>query len=144
MKEKIKIFIIALVIGIISSYIFYYKTDNSIIVNAIDSKATIFYVGAYSNLKDAESKSNTTINSVIYKDNDIYKIIIAEYTKKEIVELMTSYFDNLGIAFSTSNIKIDSNILKIIRNYELLIPTSDQSYYNEINKSIISLLDKNN
>lgn len=143
MKHNMKIFLIALVLGIIAAYIFMYKFDNTIIVDAIDAKVTIFYVGAYNNLEAATRKKNEINNSIIYNEDGIYKVIIGVYKEKESIELMESYFDNLGIKFRTSTLKVNSSFLKLCKNYELLIPSSDTSYYENINHSLLNLLDKN-
>ena len=99
MKQNIKIFLIALIIGMVISYVFFYKFDDTLITNAIESKVTYFYIGSYNNIDEANKKKNNYKNSLIYNDNGIYKIIIGVYNKKECIELMESYFLDKGLTF---------------------------------------------
>ncbi len=80
MKQNVKIFLIALIIGGIASYLVCYKFDNTIITNAIDARVTYFYVGAYNTEEAALNKSSKYNNSIIYKENGIYKVLIGVYS----------------------------------------------------------------
>ena len=118
MKHNLKVFLIALIIGMVASYIFCYKFDNTIISKALESKATYFYVGSYNSLNEATTKKANYKNAIIYNDNGIYKIVIGIYSKKESIELMSSYF------------------------LDLLIKTSEKSYYDNINNSLLKLFNE--
>lgn len=142
MKQNVKIFLIALIIGMIASYIFCYKFDNTLITSAIESKVTYFYVGSYNNLETANNKKKNYNNAIIYNDNGIYKIIIGVYNKKDTIELMESYFIDKGITFRSATLKTDNAFLKQISNYELLIQSSDQSYYESLNNSLLKLFNE--
>lgn len=139
MKQNIKIFFIALVLGGLATYLVCYKLDTPIISNALDSKVTYFYVGSYNNLEDANNKKNKYPSSIIHEEEGIYRVIIGIYNKKECIELMESYFLDQGITFRKKEMKIGSEYLKLISNYELLITTSDKTYYNNLNNSILKL-----
>ena len=142
MKHNLKVFLIALIIGMVASYIFCYKFDNTIISKALESKATYFYVGSYNSLNEATTKKANYKNAIIYNDNGIYKIVIGNYFKKESIELMSSYFLDLNYNFRTSEIKMNNEFLKSIGNYELLIKTSEKSYYDNINNSLLKLFNE--
>jgi len=137
MKQNVKIFLIALVIGMASAFLICYKFDPAIISNAIESKITYFCVGSYNNIEEATRKQKNYANSLIYKENEIYKIIIGVYHKKESIELMESYFLDKGITFRKSELKVTSDMIKTMQNYELLITSSDKSYYENINNSLL-------
>jgi len=79
MKQNVKVFLVALLIGIVSCYIFCYKFDNTIITNALESKITYFSVGSYNSLENAANKKSNYKNALIYNDNGIYKVIIGVY-----------------------------------------------------------------
>ena len=141
MKQNVKIFMIALVLGMIVAFLISFKFKEPIAL-AINSKVTYFYVGSYNSLELANSKKNNYQNSLIYKDGNIYKIIIGVYHDKEVIELMSSYYHDLGISFYQDELKVDSSFLNNIDNYELLIKASDNSYYENINKSILKLFNE--
>lgn len=139
MKQNIKIFFTALIIGMISAFLICYKFDPTIISNALESKITYFYVGTYNNEDDAINKKNSYENALIYHKNNIYQIIIGIYSNKETMELMESYFLDKNITFYKKELKVSNEFLKDIKNYELLITSSEKSYYEEINKSLLKM-----
>jgi len=137
MKNNIKIFLIALVLGMLVSYIYCTKFDNTILTKAIESKVTYFYIGSYNNELEAENKSSRLKNSLIYNDNGIYKVIIGVYKNKDSIELMTSYFNDLGITFYKSELKINNEFIKTLSTYEALIKTNTKDNYYNINSYIL-------
>lgn len=139
MKQNVKIFIIALIIGMISAFLVCYKLEPTIISNALETKVTYFYVGSYNDLNSANNKKNNFKNAIIYNDNGIYSIIIGVYNKKESIELMESYFLDQGINFRQKEIKVSPELIKSLQNFELLITTSDKNYYESLNKSLLNL-----
>ncbi len=142
MKQNIKIFLIALVLGMIASYIFCYKFDDPLSSLALESKITYFYVGSYNNLESATAKKNNFDNAIIYNDNGIYKIVIGAYSNKESIDLMSSYFIDLGITFRTSELKVSNELLNNISSYEILIKTSEKNYYDSINNSLLKIFNE--
>lgn len=139
MKQNVKIFLIALVIGMISAFLVCYKLEPTIISNALETKVTYFYVGSYNDLTSANNKKANFNNAIIYNDNGIYSIIIGVYSKKESIELMESYFFDKGINFRKKEVKASGELIKAMRDYELLIASSDKSYYDNLNKSLLKL-----
>lgn len=142
MKQNIKIFLIALVLGMAASYIFCYKFDDPLSSFALESKVTYFYVGSYNSLDAATSKKSNYENAIIYNDSGIYKIVIGVYSSKESIELMSSYFIDSGINFRVSELKVDNTFLKNISSYEMLIKTSEKNYYDSINNSLLKLFNE--
>lgn len=139
MKQNVKIFLIALVIGMISAFLVCYKIEPTIISNALETKVTYFYVGSYNDLDSANNKKANFNNAIIYNDNGIYSIIIGVYSKKESIELMESYLFDKGINFRKKEVKASGELIKSMRDYELLIASSDKSYYDNLNKSLLKL-----
>ncbi len=142
MKQNLKIFLVALIIGIISSYYCCTKLDTTIFANALNAHVTYFYLGSYNNLEEANAKLNLVPNSFIYNENGIYKIIIGAYTKEETKELMTSYFKDKNLNFEVKDLKVNNNYLQESENYELLINSSNKSYYEELNNSLLKLFNE--
>ena len=147
MKENVKIFLVALIIGMTVAFFLSFKFQDEVVF-AINPKVTIFYVGTYNDIEVANKKSESYDNSLIYEDNGVYKIVIGVYHDDSALLLMNSYFRDLGISFYQEEIKVDTTFLKEISNYELLIKESENSYYDNINTYILELfkeyLGKNN
>lgn len=137
MKQNAKVFLIALLIGIGASYIFCYKRGDVLISNALNTKATCFYVGTYNNIEEAKNKQSNYENSIIYNEKGIYKVVIGVYTDREVIDLMASYFEDQNIKFYTKEIKITGEYINRVKNYEELIKTSSKEYYKSLNLSIL-------
>ena len=138
MKENVKIFLIALIIGMAVAFFLSYKFSDDVAF-AINPKVTYFYVGTYNNVDDANNKARNYTNSLVYEDNSLYKVVIGIYQDKGVIDLMSSYFRDQGIVFYQEEIKVDSSFLSDISNYELLILSSDAAYYESVNISILNL-----
>ena len=139
MKQNVKIFLIALGIGMISAFVVCYKIEPTIISNALETKVTYFYVGSYNDINSANNKKSNYNNALIYNSDGIYSVIIGIYNKKESIELMESYFLDKGINFRKKEVKASQELIKAMRDYELLIATSDKNYYENLNKSLLKL-----
>ena len=139
MKQNVKIFLIALGIGMISAFVVCYKIEPTIISNALETKVTYFYVGSYNDITSANNKKSNYNNALIYSNDGIYSVIIGVYNKKESIELMESYFIDKGINFRKKEVKASQELIKAMRDYELLIATSDKNYYENLNKSLLKL-----
>lgn len=139
MKQNVKIFLIALGIGMISAFVVCYKIEPTIISNALETKVTYFYVGSYNDINSANNKKSNYNNALIYSNDGIYSVIIGVYNKKESIELMESYFIDKGIDFRKKEVKASQELIKAMRDYELLIATSDKNYYENLNKSLLKL-----
>lgn len=138
MKENIKIFVIALIIGMAIAFFLSFKFQDDVAL-AINPEVTYFYVGSYNRLEDANQKAANYPNSVIYQNGSIYQIVIGVYHGTEVIALMSSYFHDQNISFYQETMKVDSSFFKDISTYELLIKSSDASYYESVNTSMLQL-----
>ena len=141
MKENIKIFLIALILGMVVAFALSYKFREPIAF-ALNPEATILYVASYNNIDTAISKQANYPNSVIYEEEGIYKIVIGIFSDKIVLDLMKSYFQDQGLTFYEEKIKTNSHFLQEINNYELLIKSSETSYYDTLNKSLLNLFNE--
>lgn len=141
MKENIKIFLIALILGMAVAFALSYKFREPIAF-ALNPEATILYVASYNNIDTATSKQASYPNSVIYEEEGIYKIVIGIFSDKIVLDLMKSYFQDQGLTFYEEKIKTNSHFLQEINNYELLIKSSETSYYDTLNKSLLNLFNE--
>ena len=141
MKENIKIFLIALILGMAVAFFLSYKFKEPI-AYALNPEVTILYVGSYNNIDTATSKQRNYPNSIIYEEEGIYKIVIGIFGDTTVLDLMKSYFHDQGLNFYEEKIKTNSTFLREIKNYELLIKSSETSYYDTLNKSILNLFNE--
>ncbi len=141
MKQNIKIFLIALVLGMGIAFLISFKFKEPIAL-AINRKATYFYVGSYNSLETANTKKANYKNSLIYQDGNIYKVVIGIYYDDEVVELMSSYYNDLGISFYQGKLEVNSDFLYNIKDLELLFKASNYDYYENVNESILNLFDE--
>lgn len=142
MKQNFKIFFIALILGLVASYIYCTNFEDHLTIFAKEETLTYFYVGSYNNLEAATNKKNNYKNAVIYNDNGVYKVIIGSYTKPESISLMRTFFADQGITFWTNELKIKNEYKNKASSYELLIKSSDKTYYDNINNSLLKLFDE--
>lgn len=141
MKENIKIFLIALILGMAVAFFLSYKFKEPI-AYALNPEVTILYVGSYNNIDTATSKQRNYPNSIIYEEEGIYKIVIGIFGDTTVLDLMKSYFHDQGLNFYEEKIKTNSAFLREINNYELLIKSSETSYYDTLNKSLLNLFNE--
>lgn len=141
MKENIKIFLIALILGMAVAFFLSYKFKEPI-AYALNPEVTILYVGSYNNIDTATSKQRNYPNSIIYEEEGIYKIVIGIFGDTTVLDLMKSYFHDQGLNFYEEKIKTNSTFLREINNYELLIKSSETSYYDTLNKSLLNLFNE--
>lgn len=138
MKENVKVFLIALIIGMAVAFFLSYKFQDQAVF-AINPKVTYFYVGTYNSLDVANTKAQNYTSSFVFENNGIYQVVIGVYQDKNVIDLMSSYFLDKGITFYQEELKVDNKFLSDISNYELLIKSSDSSYYDSINSSLLNL-----
>lgn len=138
MKENVKVFLIALIIGMVVAFFLSYKFQDQVVF-AINPKVTYFYVGTYNSLDVANTKAQNYTSSFVFENNGIYQVVIGVYQDKNVIDLMSSYFLDKGITFYQEELKVDNKFLSDISNYELLIKSSDSSYYESINSSLLNL-----
>ena len=90
MKENVKIFLIALILGMAVAFFLSYKFQDDVAF-ALNPKVTYFYVGTYNNLDVANEKKLQYTNSFIFENNGIYQVVIGVYQDKSVIDLMSSY-----------------------------------------------------
>ena len=141
MKEKVKIFVIALVLGmvVILGYQKYFE-DKNIITLAKESKVTLIYDGTFNNLEEARKKQDEYKMAVILNDREVYRVVIGVSSSKDSLDLLTTYFDLKNIKYKTLEYKINNNFLKEIENYELLLKAGDKEYYSQVIEAMLKLL----
>ena len=138
MKQNKKVFLVALLIGFGVIYFYNSKFDTTIVTKALAPEATIIYVGAYNDLDKANLKKEEYPEAIIYNNENVYKVVIGLYSKKEVGDLIKGYFLDQNINFQETKIKVNNTLIKNIENYELLIKNSTTDYYTGLINSILN------
>lgn len=134
MKKLFKPFIV-LILGIsIGYYICYSKS----IANLFNTSYKAFQVGVYTSYDAALTYSTKYENSVVIKDDELYRVYIAVLKDKNNIANMSNYLDSQGIEYYLKDIKInDLNTKREIKEYETLMNNDNVLVFLEINKMII-------
>lgn len=142
MKGYIKVIIIAILIGGLIAFFFYKDIKNE--VNALtsqDNTINLFQVGVYKIYDNALNCKNNYDNAIIYEDNGLYRVIIAGVNHVDAKVKLEAFFTNQNIKYYIKDIKVSSDIVNKINNYELvLIKTDSEDVIININKSILDTL----
>lgn len=133
MKKIIKPFII-LIIGIALGY---YICDINL-VNIFKTNYKAFQVGVYTSLEAANTIRTKYNNSIVIKDNELYRVYVAILKNNNNIEYMSNYLKNKGIDYYLKDINItDKHIKKQINEYETIMNNENELVFLEVNKMIM-------
>lgn len=141
MKKILITILISISIGSIFAVVIYKKTNNKIEV-AInnDNSITLFQVGVFKSEENAENFMKNYQSSLIIKDNEYYRVIIAILATQEAINLEKKYFDSLNIDYYLKKVVIgDNKFITKLKEYEKLIISSNSDTYNTVNNEILKL-----
>ena len=139
MKKNVKIFILALLMGIIGTIIFTSTFDSTLITNAIEKKAYLLIGGTYTTKEQAEDKLSEYSRGIIYNNNGLYEVVIGIYPDRETKDIMASYFRDNAFTFSEKELKANGTLINNLENFVALIKKSDDEYYESINNSLLQI-----
>ena len=132
-----KIFKISLVF-IFGIAIGYYINYINIIDDIFSSYYKAFQVGVYTNYDAAITYSSKYSNSIIVRDNELYRVYVSILKNKDNIESMSNYLDKLGIEYYLKEISVDNKEIKSkIDDYESLMNSESEIVFLELNKMII-------
>lgn len=137
MKTYIKIVIGAILIGSLFAFFFYKDINKEVsAVKNNDNKIYLYQVGVYKSLENAINKQLSYNKSVIYKDDDLYRVIIGVSTNKE---NFSKYLTSLGYTYYIKELISDASLIIELKKYESLI--NNQTDAKVIEKVIGNMLD---
>lgn len=126
--------IIVLIIGIILGY---YLCNNNLL-NIFKTTYKAFQVGVYTNLEAANTYSSKYKNSIVIKDNELYRVYVAILKDENNIESMSRYLTSNGIDYYLKDLNIDNKTLKKeINEYENIMDSKNEIVFLEVNKMII-------
>ena len=118
MKKYLKILGVAIIFGGLLAYLFYYDINKE--VRAISKKeevVTLFQVGVFKDYNNATFFSKTFPSSLIYKDNNYYRVIIAISYHEETKLKLESIYQNSEIEYYEKEIRINKDFIEKISNF---------------------------
>ena len=138
MKKYLKILGVAIIFGGLLAYLFYYDINKE--VRAISKVVTLFQVGVFKDYNNATFFSKTFPSSLIYKDNNYYRVIIAISYHEETKLKLESIYQNSEIEYYEKEIRINKDFIEKISNYEsIILKSNKEEVINNVNNSILNI-----
>lgn len=146
MKKYLKILGVAVIIGGVIAYFFYYDINKE--VRAISKKeeiVTLFQTGVFKDYNNATSFASTFPSSYVYKDNEYYRVIIAVCYHKETKLKLETIFNSGEIEYYEKEMRVNKDFIDKISNYETIILKSEKNeVIDNVNNSILSIFSSYN
>ena len=141
MKKIFLTILISILVGGSFAFIIYKNVDQEVklAINEEDI-VTFFQVGVFKNEENANSFMQNFNSSIIIKDKDYYRVIIAILKDEEAILKEKAYFDSLGISYylkkeTVSNLDFTTKL----QEYEQMLINASNETYNKINQDILKL-----
>ncbi len=141
MKKILLTITISIAIGTVFAFVIFKNINNDVqLVLNEDNIVTFFQVGVFKNNENAQNFMQNYNSSIIIKDKEYYRVIIAILMNDEAIAKEKAFFDSLGIEYYLKKESIsDKEFINKLQEYEhLLISASDETY-NTVNKNILKL-----
>ncbi len=127
--------IVIFILGIVLGYHICYKKS---LFNIFKDTYKAFQVGVYTNYEAASLYSTKYDNSIIIKDNELYRVYVSILKDPTNIENMTAYLNSKGIDYYLKEIEIkDIETKKEIKEYENIMDSNNELVFLEINKMIM-------
>lgn len=139
MKKYLKILIVASLLGGILAFLFFKDLNKEVIaITTKDNNIYIFQVGVFKNLDNANNFTNNFTTSLIYQDEEYYRVIVGIASNNKNKEKLEKYFEEKKINYYIKQKRVDKNYLKDIKEYEdVLIKTDKDEVIENVNSSIL-------
>lgn len=143
MKKYLKILLFSVAIGGILAYFFYRDINKE--VRAISKKeevVTIFQTGVFKDYNNALEFSKTFASSIVYKDSNYYRVIIALTYHEDVKTKLEVIYTNKEINYYLKEVRVSKDLIEKISNFESIILKSDkEEVIDNVNNSILKLFD---
>ena len=141
MKKYLKVLLFSVAIGGVLAYLFYQDINKE--VRAISKKeevVTIFQTGVFKDYDNALEFSKTFASSIIYEDNDYYRVIIALTYHEDVKTKLEVMYTNKEINYYLKEIRVSKDLIEKISKFESIILKSDkEEVIDNVNNSILKL-----
>jgi len=139
MKKIILISLSGLLIGTVFALVMFKNVKTNVEAAIKETKtATIFQVGVFSVYDNALKEKNKYDYAYAYKDNDIYRVILAIYQDEEIISNLKKYYQNKNINIYLKEIIVSDKFYEELKKFEAILKeTNDEKNYVIANKNIL-------
>ena len=141
MKKYLKVLLFSVAIGGVFAYFFYRDINKE--VRAISKKeevVTIFQTGVFKDYDNALEFSKTFASSIIYEDNDYYRVIIALTYHEDVKTKLEVMYTNKEINYYLKEIRVSKDLIEKISKFESIILKCDkEEVIDNVNNSILKL-----
>ncbi len=135
MKKNIILVLSSITLGILFTFFVLNKKD---IYAKEEYNVYAFQTGAYSSYDNASMPSD--IPKIIINEDGLYKVYVAIYQDKDIINTMLKYFNNKNINVYLKMLKVNKDFYYKLTQYEeLFLNLEDDNLYKQINESIMKL-----
>lgn len=133
MKKIIKTFVI-LLLGIFLGY----HICNIDIMKLIKTNYKAFQVGVYTSLDVANTYRSKYKNSIVVKDDELYRVYVAILKDEKNIENMSNYLNKNGIDYYLKDLNIiDKDLRSEVNEYENIMDSNNELVFLEVNKMIM-------
>ena len=134
MKKLIKptiVFLLGIFLG-------YYICSSNKIKNIFNTNYKAFQVGVYTSLDAANTYRTKYKDSIVIKDNELYRVYVSILKDSNNIESMKKYLDSNNISYYLKDIEINNkDIKKEIKEYESIMDNNNEIVFLEVNKMIM-------
>lgn len=144
MKKTILISLSGLLIGTVFALVMFKNVKTNVEAAIKETKtATVFQVGVFSVYDNVLKEKNKYDYAYAYKDNDIYRVILAIYQDEEIISNLKKYYQNKNINIYLKEIIVSDKFYEELKKFEdILKETNDEKNYVIANKNILKKFDE--
>ena len=129
--KSLFVFIIGIILG-------YYLCNINLLTDIFSNKYKAFQIGVYTDYAIANAYKEKYSNSIIIKDNELYRVYAAILKDNKNIESMSKYLRKNNIEFFLKDINIEDKILvSELNEYEHIMDNNNEIVFLEINKLMI-------
>lgn len=143
MKRYMKFIVFAVFVGCLIAFLFYQNINQE--VRAIAKKEEIinlFQVGVFKNEGNAHKFAKTFESSLVYQDNEYYRVIIAISYHKEVSAKLEALYKGKELNYYIKEYRVNKDFIKKIDSFEkILLKSNNEDVIYNVNNSILSLFD---
>lgn len=119
-------------------FIGYYVCNINLLTNPFKNIYKAFQIGVYTNYETANTYSSKYKDSIIVKDNELYRVYAAILKDESNIENMSKYLNKSNIEYYLKDIIIENiELASEINEYENLMNNDNETVFLEINKMIM-------
>ena len=134
MKKIIKL----LLVFFIGVFLGYYVNESYKISDMFTNKYKAFQIGVYTDVDTANTFSKLMKDSIIIKDNELYRVYAAILKNDNNIDNMSKYLNKNNIEYYLKDIEINNKeIVSTIKEYENIMNNNSEVVFLEMNKMIM-------